>query len=169
LRKFIGLTAMLAVFALAAPAALAIVDVNDQGEGFVGKGDVQLALGYNNKQLQDAEKAQLIRFRISSTEVTEWTCKRDAGTQTQVRHNTTTLQGLASKTAREQSKGKDGPVTGFFLLGFQGDPTEEHDGPAIGSCPEFWSEVDGSRTVTPGEGGGLQVSGDGGATWVSLG
>src|ERR687892_2586108 len=44
------------------------------GTGFVGKGDVQLALGYNNAQLQ--ANANSLVFAAVSTVVTErsWTC-----------------------------------------------------------------------------------------------
>ncbi len=44
------------------------------GTGFVGKGDVQLIYGWNNKQLQD--NAANVQFRANSEVVTEvsWTC-----------------------------------------------------------------------------------------------
>lgn len=110
------------------------------GTGFVGKGDVQLALGLNNKQLQ--EGADSLVFTVESTTVTEttWTCDRDAGPQTQERANTetTTTQGVASSVARVKNQ-----ITGFSLSGYVGDPetSSETDGPQVGSCPTGWTAI----------------------------
>src|SRR5918996_4693526 len=54
LRKIIGLTAIVAAFAIGMTAAFALVTFDPStGTGFVGKGDVQTAFGWNNKQLQN--------------------------------------------------------------------------------------------------------------------
>ena len=106
------------------------------GTGFVGKGDVQLIYGYNNQQLQT--NASKIDFRAITTSETSWTCSRPAPTPqdpnreiTQQRNNTTTAQGLATTVARDNSKGKNGPVTGFNLIGYDSPPTViSSDGPA---------------------------------------
>lgn len=155
--------------------AYAAVIVNDDGVGFVGKGDVQLKFGWNNPQFQ--ANVNNVIFQISSTEVSvsesTWTCDRDAGPQTQERAVTTTtttsIQGLLSSIARVRNQ-----VTGFNLNGFDGEPTTtppvvETEGPPLGSCPTGWTAInlvtgDPVTTTT----GGLQVSGDGGATYVDL-
>lgn len=144
---------------LVAGAALAVVSapafaawtVDADGNGFVGKGDVQLALGYNNKQLQD--NADSLIFAVSTTSSATWTCDRDGGSQTQERANTTTTSGIVSSTERVRNQ-----ITGFNLSGFSGGSTTETDGPAIGSCPTFWTAID--LVETPGEGTVLTVNGE---------
>jgi hypothetical protein len=159
----------LSVLAATTVATFAIVTFDaGTGAGFVGKGDVQLIYGWNNKALQD--NAASVRFRASSSTITEttWTCDRDGGPQTQERANTTTTttEGLVSSIARERNQ-----ITGFILSGYNGTPviTTEHDGPAVSSCPTGWSPIDlVVGEPVPVEGGGLQVSGDLGVTWVPL-
>ena len=144
------------------------------GTGFVGKGDVQLIYGWNNQQLQ--ANAKLVDFRASTTSETTWTCSRPAPTPndpdreiTQQRSTTTTTQGLATTVTRDTSKGKNGPVTGFNLTGYEGTPTVTTDGPAVGSCPATPSGFtfdEGSQVTTPGA-TVLEVSIDG-STWYTL-
>src|SRR5215510_9917382 len=56
-------TALAATSILAtAPAANASVTIDANGKGFVGKGDVQTALGYNNAALQKAVDAGTLKF-----------------------------------------------------------------------------------------------------------
>jgi hypothetical protein len=143
---------------LATPASAAVTFDAGTGAGFVGKGDVQTALGWNNKQLQDNADDAEFTFVATSVAETTWTCDRDAGPQTQERANTTTTstQGVVDAVTRDKKQ-----VTGFTLLGFEGEPTEETatDGPAVGSCPTGWSAIDlveGEPVVTSG---GLFVNG----------
>ena len=104
------------------------------GTGFVGKGDVQLVFGWNNKALQD--NAASVQFRANSTVVTErsWTCTNENNQNEQVRDRTTTtsIQGVVSSVARERNQ-----ITGFNLTGYSGDPTmtSETKGPPLNSCP----------------------------------
>jgi hypothetical protein len=166
MKKSIIGVAVLAVAASAMVMAAVTFD-SGTGTGFVGKGDLQLLYGWNNKGLQD--NAASVQFRASSATVTEttWTCDRDAGPQTQERANTTTTttQGIVSSIARERNQ-----ITGFILNGYNGAPqvTEEHDGPAIGSCPSMWTAIDlvvGAPVPVPG--GGLPFSIDG-TNWNPL-
>ena len=144
------LIAALAGAAFLSTPASAEVIVDSNGNGFVGKGDVQLALGYNNAQLQ--QNANSLVFSLSSTTEVTWTCDRDAGPQTQERTNVTTTQGIIASVARVRNQ-----ITGFNLQGFTGTTTTTTDGPAVGSCPEFWTAID--LVETPGEGGTLSVNG----------
>jgi hypothetical protein len=123
-------------------AALAIVSFDPAtGTGFVGKGDVQLSFGgMNNKQIQTV--ANSVGFRANSTSVTEvsWECTNTNNDKVQERAQTTTssVQGIVTTVARENSKGKDGAVTGFFLNGYIGNATTTStstEGPAVNSCP----------------------------------
>ena len=104
------------------------------GEGFVGKGDVQEAFDWNNKQLQ--QNAPGVSFKFVSTTVTEreWTCTNANNQNEQVRERTTTTTttGLVDSIARERNQ-----ITGFNLEGFSGTPTESSttEGPPVNSCP----------------------------------
>lgn len=163
------------LFTLFAGLASAAVVVDDDGVGFVGKGDIQLIYDWNNKALQDcvgiAGSSGCLSFRMASTSVTEstWTCTRDASTQRQERARTTTIatQALVAATARVRNQ-----VTGFNLNGF--DPnspattTTTTDGPALNSCPTFWSPSNLVTTTLPGGDPVLEISNDGGANWKPL-
>lgn len=138
---------LVGAFSFTTAAYAAVTFDPDNGEGFVGKGDVQTALGWNNKQLQD--NAASVKFTAESTVVTEvsWTCTRfdrDGNptdqTQERERTTTTTIEGVLSSVARERNQ-----VTGFTLTGYDGDPTEtsETEGPAVGSCATNWRVTEG--------------------------
>ncbi len=120
---------------IGAGVALAAVIFNAQtGEGFVGKGDVQLAFGWNNRELQN--NAAGVTFQATTIEVTEvsWICTNDRNENTQERERTTTttIQGILSSVARERNQ-----ITGFNLTGYSGEPTESSttEGPRVDSCP----------------------------------
>jgi hypothetical protein len=156
-------------FGLALVLALALVTIAfaavtfdaESGEGFVGKGDVQLVFGWNNKALQD--NADSVQFRVSSESETTWTCSRaEPQEQTRNRHNTTTTQGVVAKVDRVRNQ-----INGFILDGFDGEPTISTDGHAPQSCGGGGFTYDeGSEQTTAGD-GGLQVSIDG-IVWYDL-
>jgi hypothetical protein len=135
----IPMAILVLVVSVVAAGAAVIFDATT-GTGFVGKGDVQQVYGWNNKALQD--NAGSVQFRAVSTTVTEvtWICTNDKNENLQDRSRTTTtsIAGLVS------SIGRQGPtqITGFNLLGYNGDPTESSstDGPPLNSCPSGpWS------------------------------
>jgi hypothetical protein len=152
-------------FSMLAAAALAVVSTTahastnydiDTGTGFVAKGDVQLAFGWNNRDLQN--RAGDVTFAVDKTIVTEveWTCTRDSGENTQERQRTTTTSktGVFTSTTRDRNQ-----VTGFLLTGFSSSSTLSTvtEGPALNSCPTFWS-------VTSPAGDPVLVSSDGSLT-----
>jgi hypothetical protein len=127
----LGTAACLAVAGI----AYAAVILDDDGIGFVGKGDVQLVYGWNNKQLQD--NAGLVQFQAVSDVVTEvsWTCTNSNNQNEQIRARTTTtsIEGILSSVARVRNQ-----ITGFNLNGWVGAPTVDvdgPDGPPLNSCP----------------------------------
>jgi hypothetical protein len=129
-------TLALALVVIGAGVALAAVTFDpDTGTGFVGKGDVQLAFGWNNKEIQN--NAGAVTFQATSTEVTEvsWECTNTNNEVIQERARTTTTetQGVVSVVTRDNKK----QVTGFNLTGYSGTPTESSttDGPPVNSCP----------------------------------
>lgn len=176
--RTLGITVASAAFAglmaVASPAMAAVTFDAATGTGFVGKGDVQTVFNWTNKALQT--NASTVDFRVDSTVETTWTCTKlqelgngDINEVVIERTTTTTTQGLVTDIARENSKGKDGAVTGFFLMGYEGTPVIETDGKVVGSCPSvnsgFVYDGNAAATVT---GGGLQVTHDG-TNWYSIG
>jgi hypothetical protein len=96
------------------------------GTGFVGKGDVQLAYGWNNAQLQ--KNALDVKFSFDSLEtyqaVCEWYTGPDANRkQHDVTHTRSTgiVGGLDGDP--RQVKGQK-QFTGFILKGYSGGVTE---------------------------------------------
>jgi hypothetical protein len=111
----------------------------ESGKGFVGKGDVQEVLGWNNKQLQQGASSLEFTFVSETVSEVSWECTNDRNENIQERERTTTTEtsGVVSSIARERNQ-----ITGFNLDGFKstetGDPVTE--GPQVNSCPSGpWS------------------------------
>jgi hypothetical protein len=161
IRGLLGIAAA-AVITVAAYAAVTFDPAT--GTGFVGKGDVQTAFGWNNPQLQ--ANAGGVAFQYYATSTATWTCRwvTGEGTNGEQTHNLdrTTIQGVSgvvSYDARARNQ-----INGFILTGWEGTPRIITQGPPLRSCAQPDSEiVDYSETQT---GGGLQVGYNG--TWVSL-
>jgi hypothetical protein len=161
MKKILVAAAVMAVTAVAAASptnALVTFDPST-GTGWVGKGDVQLAYGWNN--------AKGVSFSYEAGSTTTWTCTREWETPqgkemevVQNRHNATSTTGLLVTVTRENSKGKDGPVTGFRLDGWNGAPTVVTSGQDLGTCPAEPSGFvfDVGSDVTASTGGGLIVT-----------
>lgn len=137
------LLAAAAATAFASTAAWALVTFDpDTGTGFVGKGDVQLAFGWNNAQLQS--RASGVTFTYQSSERFEYTCEWYTGpTHNRKRHEvdhkkTTSVHSTIAYDARKNSQGQ---ITGFNLVGLGGTTS-------TGDVPE----VDGDCPGTPGTG-----------------
>lgn len=83
-------TAAVAVSLAAAPAMAAVTFDPATGKGFVGKGDVQLALGWNNSQLQ--QNAGSLLFTSTQPASQAWTQEAtQAGTQDAAQSATRTV------------------------------------------------------------------------------
>src|SRR5215212_6865659 len=128
--KYVRLwTLALALVVIGAGVALAVVTFDPAtGMGFVGKGDVQLAFGWNNQQLQTNAGSVTFRALTETVEDSTWTCDRDAGPQIQERTRTrrAAIQSVVGSIARERNQ-----INGFNLIGYSGTPTEttSSDGP----------------------------------------
>lgn len=122
--------------AFSLPTAFAAVTFDPTtGTGFIGKGDVQTALGWNNKQLQDNAGSLQFTFVITTVSEVSWVCTNANNENTQERARTTTTDttGVLSSVARERNQ-----ITGFNLVGFApgGTTTESTtEGPPVNSCP----------------------------------
>lgn len=108
----------------AALAAVAYADVTFDpatGTGFVGKGDVQSAFGWNNKQLQNNATAGYVRFAYVEAITTIIEC-RDViltvppGPPTFVFANGYRIHGVA--TALHYLARTHNQIDGFILLGY---------------------------------------------------
>jgi hypothetical protein len=167
--RLLILVVLAAVLVLVVSAVSAAVTFDAAtGEGFVGKGDVQLVFGWNNKALQD--NSGIVQFQAISEVVTEvsWTCTNtnNDNIQQRERTTTTTIEGVVSHIARERNQ-----ITGFTLTGYSGTPTQssEAEGPQLNSCPSGpWvlTTPAGDPELVSSE-GGLQVSIDG-ENWFDL-
>ncbi len=162
-RGIVRLLLVIALVLVTATVAFAAVTFEPAtGTGFVGKGDVQLIYGWNNKQLQD--KAVLVQFRATDVTERSWECTNTNNQKVQERERTTTTTQLVSKIDRVRNQ-----ITGFILEGFTGTPTSSTDGPPLNSCPSGpWVLTMPAGDPVPVEGeGGLEVSIDG-ANWFGL-
>jgi hypothetical protein len=149
-------------------AAHGAVNVDEEGVGFVGKGDVQSIYDWNNSMLQ--ANAHLVRFKFSSTGTVSWYCEgvNAAGrtVTTDVRNEDIGTNAYINYDAR---KNRTGQITGFVLNGFEGNATTYN---AIGNCGrsvgfqvpfELVSEINYQGSAEPS----LKVSIDG-QTWYDL-
>ena len=152
---FVALVAM-----AAAPAIMTVTFDPDTGTGFVGKGDVQLALGYNNAQLQAQAEYLQFTYNKTSEQETTWECynENNGHTQERSRTSTSTTSGVVSSVARVRNQ-----ITGFNLTGFgSSSSTSTTDGPPLNSCPNANSSFVLGTTFVGEEvvtGGGLSVNG----------
>jgi hypothetical protein len=135
----VAAAAIAAGLALAAPASAAVTFDAATGAGFVGKGDVQQAFGWNNSLLQS--RANDVVFAAESDTVTEvsWVCTnpKNETTQERLRTTTTSTSGVVSAVTRDN---KSRQVTGFNLAGYAGGATNTStsDGNKLNSCPTNW-------------------------------
>ncbi|MBI2853069.1 MAG: hypothetical protein HYX84_08255 [Chloroflexi bacterium] len=122
MKKYLGLGIFLfLMLALVATPVLAAVTVDSgTGTGFVGKGDVQDAFGWNNAQLQS--NAGGVTFTLVSADVYDVTYEWDTvtgGPNPQTIHHTVTnertasVNGAVGYDARNKKQ-----ITGFILGGF---------------------------------------------------
>lgn len=142
----VAATTFAAALALATPASAAVTFDSATGTGFVGKGDIQLAFGWNNSQLQN--HANGVSFAAISETVSEqsWVCTNTKNENIQERERTTTTStsGMVSGIARDGKK----QVTGFNLLGYAAvTSTSTTDGPKLNSCPTGWTLTPAADSV----------------------
>jgi hypothetical protein len=131
-RKFVVATiaALLVVGMVAGMAFAAVTFDADTGEGYVGKGDVQTAYGWNNKQLQD--NAEGLTFTYEASGEYTLVCSRthpQQGYQEQTfKDRVFSITGSVDYDPKKQNQ-----ISGFNLSGYVGEP--EFNGQ---DCPEGW-------------------------------
>ncbi|QDM39907.1 hypothetical protein [Altererythrobacter sp. TH136] len=122
----------LATISTAAVAAVSVID----GVGFVGKGDVQLAFGWNNSQLQ--KNASGLSFSYNDEASYEAVCTFTTGEGNRgekihnINHKTKTgVSSSVSYDARVRNQ-----ITGFNLTGLTNTVTIGGSVPVVGgACP----------------------------------
>lgn len=140
-----ALVAVVAALAFAGPASAA-VSLRDDGTGFVGRGDVKAALGWDDPQLRANADGLGFVVATESTTRTSWRCTNSETGEVLARRMTLTVNQSrgVERTVRTNWRGA---VTGFRLTGFGGHAISAAtpDGPAPRSCPPGpWSTVPGS-------------------------
>ena len=169
-----GIVAGAVAFSSIGAAGAAVTFDPATGTGFVGKGDVQVPFGWNNKTLQD--NALGVTFTYSETVKYAQDCQKTVGGSKQ----TTTIENTFKKTRsitaavdadpRQQKKGQN-QFTGFILSGYvddePGDLTAPTDlctpGQGEGEEKNGWvQDVDAKRqgvyVTDAGSGGALTAS-----------
>jgi hypothetical protein len=162
-RKFSILIAF-AIVLMAATTAFAAVTFNPaDGTGFVGKGDVQQALGLNNAQIQACANDLVFTYdcveEYSLTVAREQETGRETQTVTSYRNVSAGINAAVEYDARTKKQ-----VTGFILNGYDGDPVVTGEVPVVG---DTWTDGAGAGAMTwevvavsaEGSSGGLLVNG----------
>ena len=150
--------------ALVSTMGFASVTLNDDGTGWVGKGDVQIAFGWNNAAAQRNVNAVTFSFQQTSTYEGICTWTTGDGRRGERTHNvahTTSVQILSSVGYEAR---RTGQWTGYHLTGFGATTGSGDDVPVVGApCmgneghEGLWSAV----TETSSSPGGLFVTFDG--------
>jgi hypothetical protein len=163
------LLAAAAATAMISTAAYAAVTFDaDTGTGFVGKGDVQLAFGWNNAALQ--KNAAGVTFVYNAVDTYEAICTwtTGEGTRGEKTHNgerkrTSGVNSSIAYDARVRNQ-----ITGFNLTGFRETSTIGQDAPVVGDpCPGnqghegVWTSVEQTGST-----GGLFVNYGGNAVQI---
>jgi hypothetical protein len=111
--------------------------MNSSGTGWVGKGEVQTAYGWNNKTMQTNVGG--VTFVMDSAATYDVTCEFDTpgGNHHVITQNkSTSVNAVVGSDARNNSSGKDGSMTGWFLTGYGSTTTQGDAVPAVGDpCP----------------------------------
>jgi hypothetical protein len=161
LRK--GFVSALALSACLAAGMLtyAAVIVDENGVGFVGKGDVQLAFGWNNTQLQ--QNAGALAFYFTTTEEASWECVNVVRNVVRNRQTREQVRAVSSSIAYDGRKNRQNHITGFNLNGYLDDAETIVTGDDLHSCPQGqgWSYVPGSDETSAIDEGTVWVEHDG--------
>jgi len=121
MRKLFIIAASIAALAIPT-AAFASVSVDGSGNGFVGKGDVQTALGYKNDAAFQADAAG-VTFQYGDVAEISMAVVCTSDDVTYVTQHNVLGTVTAAKTVSFTTKGDKGKLTGYNLTGASGDAT----------------------------------------------
>jgi len=127
---FIVIKATILVLLMLSTSANAAVHVDEEGIGFVGKGDIQSLFNWNNSMLQ--ENAHLVRFKFSGAGTVSWTCEGVNANGVTIRSDRRYENiGASTYIAYDARRNRTGQITGFFLVGLEESANTYNQ---IGSC-----------------------------------
>jgi hypothetical protein len=135
-RKTMAAAAMGVGLLLAAAGSASAYTMDAGGVGWVGKGEVQSAYGWNNKAMQDNVAG--VTFVYDNTATYEVVCEFDNPGGHHVITNTkrSSVKATLGSDARNNSSGKQGPMTGWYLTGFGAVTSTGQAVPSVGDgCP----------------------------------
>jgi hypothetical protein len=164
-KLLVGIVAALAALMLFAGTAAATVTFDpNTGTGFVGKGDVQNAFGWNNAQLQ--ANAGGVTFSYNTTDTYSAVCEFVTGTGThQQTHDVTIPRHTSVNDTVEYDARTHKQVDGFILTGFGTTST-------TGTVPVVGAPCVGNEDGVDHNGTWVSVSGptsSGGGLFVNYG
>jgi hypothetical protein len=148
----------LAACTAVAVAGFASIVIDEDGIGFVGKGDVQDAFGWNNHMLQ--ANAAAVEFRFAEERTVSYGCEWWTGPAHNQQYHSTThtvTQDIAASVAFDARKNRQGQITGFNLNGFMGEEQSDYAEPDCGGHGAGKTLIEGSITIEDGDGALLQV------------
>ncbi|CAM3854092.1 hypothetical protein [Mesobacillus thioparans] len=118
-----GLAAGALAMGIFASSSLAAVTYDSSaGTGFVGKGDVQQALGWNNAELQKQAKNLVFTYETVNTYAVTVTWTTGEGTRGEKVHNVTNQNTVTLSSGVTYDPRKSNQFTGFNITGI--DKTE---------------------------------------------
>jgi len=120
------------LFAASAASAAVTFDAGT-GQGFVGKGDVQTALGWNNSKLQANAAAVSFTYDATDTYAAVCTWTTGAGTRGEKTHNVSIPRHSRVESAVAYDARTHKQIDGFILTGF-GATTVEGTVPVVGGA-----------------------------------
>lgn len=144
LKKLTILLAVAMASLVAASAAFAYT-MDAEGKGFVGKGEVQTLLGFNNRDMQAAHQQVTFEYVASSTY--EFDCEWTTGNRNVTRHVNTKEATTQVNAVVDAESRKTGQWTGWNLLGFSGGAANPVAEPTDADCGAVGNEM---KTIVPG-------------------
>jgi len=132
-KSVLAAVAMVACLAVGSVASAAVI-YNEGGTGFVGKGDVQVALDYNNAQLQANADSLIFTYE----ERAEYTlvCSGHPNSSQNPKTFKNKAVSVNATIAFEARKNSQEKITGFTLTGLGNEVADGND------CPTPWTTLD---------------------------
>jgi hypothetical protein len=152
--------AVIATMAVAQPASAAVTFDAIDGTGFVGKGDVQLAFGWNNAALQ--RNAAGVTFTFQQKDFYDVTCEWETVTggprSKTIEHDVTIQKNTQVRSSIVYDARVRNQITGFNLNGFSITVTTGSVPEVGASCPMAHATAEVTEVVQTRSEGGLSVS-----------
>lgn len=149
--KIARIAAAAALFAVTAFANAGVTFDPTTGTGFVGKGDVQLAFGWNNAQLQTNAAGVGFSYQLRQDYLAVCTWTTAEGTRGEKTHEVShTLKYNAGSTVNYDARTRS-QITGFTLTGYPtGTEVSVGTAPVVGApCPGNEGTDGAWSSVTP--------------------